>query len=306
MPSILHHDLVLDNVSRELVDRDILTFFRRKFSEIGNIFEDVTPDWPGEERLRLLVGKSEGLFIYAATVCRFLKHNDQWAPEDLLERFILSNADNQYQKQKTSTPNKSPFSELDKIYTQVLSCSLDRIEDSEDKAEIAGEISKIITTLAVLFQPLSLSALGCILGIDYRTIKRRLRHLRSLFSVPVDKSSPVRLLHPSFRDFLFDSQRCTSHHFSIEKKVAHKRMSEQCFNILSKSLKQDICNVNRPGTFVSDIERTRIQQALPLDVEYACTYWVQHVLSSGVELRDDHWTHGFLKRNILHWLEALS
>jgi hypothetical protein len=33
---------------------------------------------------------------------------------------------------------------------------------------------------------------------------------------------------------------------------------------------------------------------------------VQHVLSSGVELSDDHWVHGFLRQHILHWLEALS
>jgi hypothetical protein len=30
------------------------------------------------------------------------------------------------------------------------------------------------------------------------------------------------------------------------------------------------------------------------------------VLRSEVELRDDHWIHGFLRRHILHWLEALG
>jgi hypothetical protein len=33
---------------------------------------------------------------------------------------------------------------------------------------------------------------------------------------------------------------------------------------------------------------------------------MQHVLRSGIELRDNHWIHRFLRRHILHWLEALS
>ena len=92
----------------------------------------------------------------------------------------------------------------------------------------------------------------------------------------------------------------------MEQRVAHKRISEQCVRILSHTLKHDICHVNRPGVFVSDIERTRVEQALHPEVEYACTYWVQHILSSEIELRDEHWIYGFLRRYILYWLEALS
>jgi hypothetical protein len=306
MPSILHHDLVLDHVPQELVDRDIMTFFNQEFLEIRHIFENISPDWPGIERLTLLVQKSGGLFIYAATVCRFIKSNDQWLPDDLLRIFIPSDSAKKSRKLKRRMPTTSPFSELDKIYTQILDYSLKRIENPQDQADIAGEIREIISTLGVLFQPLSLVALGYILETDHVTIHQRLKHLRSVLSVPDDESSPVRLLHPSFQDFLFDNERCVSRHFSVEEKVAHKRVSEQCVNILSNSLKQDICNVNRSGMFVLDVERTKIQQALPLQVEYACTYWVQHVLSSGVELGDDYWVHGFLSRHILHWLEALS
>jgi hypothetical protein len=306
MSSILHHDLVLDHVPRELVDQDILIFFKQQFSEIRYIFENISPDWPGVERLGLLVEKSGGLFIYAATVCRFIKSNDQWSPDDLLGIFIPNDTSKESQKRKQRMPKSSPFSELDKIYTQILDYSLKRIENPQDQADIADEIGEIISTLAVLFQPLSLIALGYILDMEHTTIYQRLIHLRSVFSVPDNESSPVHLLHPSFRDFLFDSQRCTSHHLPIGEKLAHRRISEQCFYILSKSLKQDICDVKRPGIFVSDIERTKIQQALSLEVKYACTYWVQHTLSSGVELHDDHWIHGFLKQHILHWLEALS
>jgi len=304
IPSILHHDLILDHEPRQQVDRDILTYFKQQFLEIRNTFEIVGPAWPGAERLSLLVEKSAGLFIYAATVCRFIKQNDQWGPDDLLGIFIPCDTAGKSRKRKRKTPKTSPFSELDKIYTQILDYSLKRIKN-QDQAEIADEISEITSTIAILFQPLSLTTLGCILDIDHTTIHQRLKHLRSVFNVPDDESSPVRLLHPSFRDFLFDSRRCANRQFSVEEKVAHKRISEQCLKILSKSLKQDICGVNQSGIFVSDIERTRIQQVLPSHLEYACSYWMQHVLCSGIELRDDHGIHGFLRRHILHWLEAL-
>src|SRR6202012_5362502 len=90
MPLILHHDMVLDNVSREVVNGDIFTFFRQEFSEIRDIFEDIDPSWPGEERLALLVQNSAGLFIYAVTVCWFIENNEQCAPEDLICTFTIS------------------------------------------------------------------------------------------------------------------------------------------------------------------------------------------------------------------------
>ena len=304
MPSIYHRDLVLDEVAREVVDQDILTFFKKEFSEIRDI-EEVAPDWPGEHRLNLLVNKSEGLFIYAATVCRFLKNNDHWSPEDLLSVFVSDIQVNKSRKRKRSAPLKSPFSELDKIYTQILDYSLKHIENPRDKARIAKEMRIIISAIAAVSQPLSTMVLGRLLDIEPNVIHRRLRHLKSVFKVPDDESSPIFLLHPSFRDFLFDHRRCTSQHFSITEQEVHKRIAEHCMNLLSNILKRDICNVKRHGTLVSDVKMSTIQQCLPLEVQYACMYWVQHVLKSG-KLSDDNWVHGFLNRKLLHWLEALS
>ena len=309
MPSIYHRDLVLDEISREVVDRDILTFFKMQFSEIREIFEEVAPDWPGEQRLNLLVNKSEGLFIYAATVCRFLKSNYHWSPDDLLSIFVPDVPDIQgskSQKRKRSTPLKSPFSELDKMYIQILGYSLKHIEDLRDKAHIANEMRNIISAIVVVSQPLSPMVLGRLLDIEYTAIHRGLRPLRSLFNVPDDESSPIFPLHPSFRDFLFDRQRCTSQYFSITEQEVHKGMAKNCINLLSNILKHDICNVKRHGILVSDVKMSTIQKCLPPEVQYACIYWVQHVLKSGTKLSDDNWVHEFLNRNVLHWLEALS
>jgi hypothetical protein len=118
-----------------------LIYFEQQFLEIGHTFEIVSPAWPGAERLSLLVEKSAGLFIYAATICRFIKRNDQWGPDDLLGIFIPCDTAAKSRKRKRKTPKTSPFLELDKIYTQILDYSLKRTEN-QDQAEIADEIAR--------------------------------------------------------------------------------------------------------------------------------------------------------------------
>jgi hypothetical protein len=308
--SILHHDLVLNSVSRDIVDQDIRTFFKTQFSEISKEFKGISSDWPGPEKINALVEKSDGLFIYAATVCRFIKTHDQWSPKDLLEIFIpASNASTDRPskpRRKQATPKKSPFSELDEIYTHILERPLHRIRDLRDKEEIASEVREIISTIAILFQPQPLPTLSCILDLDQVTIQLRLKHLGAVLSIPADDSSAIRTLHPSFRDFLFDNQRCINHHFRSNELADHSRLSELCLDILSKHLKEDICDVQRSGVTLLSIDKSRIEKAIPPEVEYACTYWLQHLLQSEIELDDDHQIHQFLKHQILHWFEALS
>ncbi|KAF2008283.1 hypothetical protein BU24DRAFT_445587 [Aaosphaeria arxii CBS 175.79] len=72
------------------------------------------------------------------------------------------------------------------------------------------------------------------------------------------------------------------------------------------ALKQDICGVDTPGMLVAEIERRKVEQSLPPELQYACLYWVQHVQKSGTELRDNDQVHRFLQEHLLHWLEALG
>jgi NACHT domain len=85
MPGIIHHDLVLHHVSRTAVDHDITLFLRDKFCEMREEFEYLPTDWPGDNKIEHLVEQANGLFIFAATVCRFIKGDGQWFPQDLLD-----------------------------------------------------------------------------------------------------------------------------------------------------------------------------------------------------------------------------
>ena len=75
---------------------------------------------------------------------------------------------------------------------------------------------------------------------------------------------------------------------------------------MSTSLKQDICGLDAPGVLVANVARSRVEQCLPPEVQYACLYWIQHFHKSGTPLRDNDEVHQFLKEHLLHWLEALG
>jgi hypothetical protein len=61
-----------------------------------------------------------------------------------------------------------------------------------------------------------------------------------------------------------------------------------------------------PGTIIADVESSRVEQCLSLEVQYACLYWIQHLRRSGAQLRDNDNVDQFLRNHFLHWLEALS
>jgi len=306
MPGILHRDLVLDNVSQPIVDHDISVFFEDQFREIRDTFEYLPADWPGDENIALLVSKAEGLFIYAATVCRFIKTNEWCRPQDLLALFIPSSADNQSRNTNRRTPRKSPTEELDKLYIQILENALKGVEDAQDREDLAAEFKQVIGALAILSEPLSINALSNLLSVDEWTINLTLQSLRSVLKVSEEDGSPIRLLHASFPDFLFDKQRCCNQYFWVDDKEAHGGLVESCIQLMSTSLGRDICSLHVPGMLARELDRSLIEQYLPSELQYACRYWVQHLQKSSIQLHDDGLVPEFLRDHLLHWLEVLS
>jgi hypothetical protein len=310
MPAILHHDLLLHDVPRILVDHDISLFLRIQFREISSNSEYLPADWPGDKAIDRLVQKADGLFIYAATVCRFIKTNDQWLPRDLLEVFLPPNERLNHSKNlPRRIPSTSPTAELDAIYTQILQHSIKGVREDKDKEQLSKDFKQVIGSTVVLSRPLSSAALGKLLEHDQETIYLRLRHLRSVLNVPNDQNAPIRLLHPSFPDFLLDKQRCCDPHFWVDEKKAHAALADCCIRLMSSSqngLRKDICGLHAPGTLVGEVEEDQIDQCLPAELQYACRYWVQHLQRSSAPLHDDEQVHIFLREHLLHWLEALG
>lgn len=83
-------------------------------------------------------------------------------------------------------------------------------------------------------------------------------------------------------------------------------MAANCLRLLLECLKQDLCEVEAPGTPRSAISAEKINTCLPSDVRYACLYWVYHFNKADIYIFDGADTHAFLIRHFLYWIEALA
>ena len=92
----------------------------------------------------------------------------------------------------------------------------------------------------------------------------------------------------------------------MDEKTAHQSLADKCVELMSSSLKQDICGMKDPGALIAQVQRSQIENCLAREVQYACLHWVHHLEKSGAQFRDDDKVHRFLKEHFLHWLEALG
>ncbi|XRM45048.1 hypothetical protein ABZX51_008150 [Aspergillus tubingensis] len=251
--------------------------------------------------VRTLADRSDGLFIYAATACRFLDGVDDL--EDLQARMRGLSADDS---------GESPQEILDRTYSQILSYSVihSSRKTKTEKADFFGLFQRIIGAVVVLAEPLSIATLEGLLGLSGKAPKTRklLSSLSSVVSSGDSSESPIRLLHLSFRDFLLGQpqRRCLYDEFCIDSREAHRVLLKSCLNLLSSTLKQDICSLDDPSFLAKDIDPSLLDQKIPVRVRYASQYWSHHLQQADLELSDDDCVHQFLKQNFLYWLELMS
>jgi NACHT domain len=298
IPAQVHQDFILHDISQSVVEQDIKFFFQDNLGRIQRE-HNLPADWPCEQHITCLVGRACRLFIYAATVCRFI--GESRFPEQRLIQILQG-----------SDTNREPERNLDLIYTQILRDSVDRDSDEREKAVWLELFHHTVGSIVVSFDLLSINTLCKLISVEQRQIEVVLRYLHSVLDVPEKQNSHIRLLHPSFRDFLLDSQRCQDMQFWVDKRIAHENLYTRCMQLMSTCLRRNIYGLKSPGELASSVESSVLIQYLPGHVQYACRYWVGHLS----RLKDHLWEGGepferskvikFLQEDFLHWLEALS
>jgi hypothetical protein len=177
----------------------------------------LSSDWPATDQILALVQLAVPLFIYAATVCRYIGTKGS-NPKACLERVL------QYQK--------ATFSQLDGTYLPILDQLLDGQEEDEQE-EWLYAFQDVIGSIVILESPLSTTSLACLLQVPKEEVKCQLNSLHSVLSVPHDKNAPVRLLHLSFRDFLVDPRKQGQSPFWVDEKNTQKKLVSRCLKLMS-------------------------------------------------------------------------
>jgi hypothetical protein len=252
--------------------------------------------WPGEEVVKQLVQIASGLFIWAATACRFI--------QEVEKAFLIRKRLAAILQAGSSIAEQQPEKHLNEIYTTVLRHSIPAKCSNEEREEFLNMLKDTLGAIVTLLSPLSILSLSRLLRFQPEEVHDYLEDLHSILDIPKDHTRQIRLHHPSFRDFLLNKDRCNDSW--VNEKQANERLASRCIQLMSTSLKDNICGITIPGTLVADIESCRVEQSLPPEVQYACLHWVQHLRRSGAQLQDNDYIHQFLQKHLLHWLEALS
>ncbi|KAF1808535.1 WD40 repeat-like protein [Eremomyces bilateralis CBS 781.70] len=294
IPDAEYQDFILHNISPPVVDHDITIFLKDNLRLIGQE-RSLGADWPSGDNIRRLVQNASGLFIWAATAYRFIRDGRRFTEKRLAT--ILDGRSND-----ATAPEKH----LNGIYITVLRCSVSLDYSDEEKEELYGMLRQILGSIVLLLSPLSSPSLGRLIRLPTKDIDQTLDDLHAILDIPEDRRRPLRLHHPSFRDFLLDKKRCSDSNFWVNEKQVHGALATSCIQLMSTTLKQDICGIEAPGVLIADVPSHRVEQYLTPEVQYACLYWVQHLQKSNTQLQDNDQVHEFLQVHLLYWLEALS
>ena len=171
--------------------RDIEVFLRDGFAKIranNPILSHVEQPWPTEGIIDLIVQRSSGQFIYAATVLKFVD-SEFFSPTKQLALVLK--------------PDSAAFSDLDRLYTQILSVYPSEVNITH----ILGIISISHGELAEVMED--------IFGMEEGELKLVLRGLSSLMkdSNRVATSYVIpHFAHASFGDYLSNSSRSGPFH----------------------------------------------------------------------------------------------
>ncbi|KAI5921913.1 vegetative incompatibility protein HET-E-1 [Camillea tinctor] len=293
-----YQDLVLHERSVPTIEHDISIYLHHELTKIKSHYNRTVPhhrqlpqNWPNSFEVDGIIKMSIPLFIFAATTCRFLADRRGGNPDEKLSEVL------KYQ-------TKSQESNLDATYLPVLNQLLANLPRREEN-KVMGLFKRLVGSIIILQNPLPTSSLSRLLDISQDEIENLLDFLHSVLNIPSSPKFPVRLFHLSFRDFLLDPSKCGKIPFWIDEKEAHRQLAVDCLRLLDETLQRDICQLQWPEIRLESISRQKIDDKLPLEVQYACQYWIYHIELAEDGIYDGSEAHCFLKRHFLHWLEAL-
>ena len=288
---------LLHEVKLSSVDGDIRLYLQEKLTAVVKRRSNfnVSDPWPSDKDLVALTKKSSGLFIFAATLARFIE-SEHHEPNERL-RLIVTPSDSTVHEGRAG---------IDPLYTQVLRLAFLGVKE----VTVFANFRRVLGAVVVAFNPLSREQIAKMLDLDPFLIATTLRHLHSVLLVPNEDSKEIRVFHKSFPDFLQDRDRCPDPKFFIDSPVHHGDIALDCLKLLKK-LKPNPCDLLDYMTNLDIANRPELLDGkVGSGTRYACGYWATHVRSSPttgeyVDRLISSITE-FFDKNVVPWIEVMS
>ncbi|KAB5590477.1 hypothetical protein CTheo_6091 [Ceratobasidium theobromae] len=279
--TILH----LHEIEKSLVQADIELYLKEELA--------LGPMSPTEDEIVQLAIRSGNLFIYAATLVRYIQPSgDSFDPQRRL-RSVLT----------ISPESTGKYAEIDGLYAAVLRAALERKGLESEEAE---DVRAVLWTVLCVQEPVKVETLSTLAGVN--DIRRTLSALQLLRSV-VHLSETSRLastLHASFPDFMFSKER--SGLLYCDPPRHNQLLAERCFEVMKTQLRFNICGLQSsfvPDSNVGGLEG-RISKAILTTLSYACRYWADHLEVATNSSDLSIMLQEFLSVRLLFWIEVLS
>ncbi|KAH7339485.1 quinon protein alcohol dehydrogenase-like superfamily [Rhizoctonia solani] len=275
--------VVLHELDRHAVQADIETYLKATLAEIQ----------PTEEQIAMLVERAGILFIYAATVVRYISHDRfRRNPRARLTNVLESSA------------SENKHKEIDELYGIILQSALD--DPALDRAE-REDMLLVLHTVICAQEPLAVEALSALLKMhDPNRVRVALRPLWSVLHIS-GASELVTTLHASFPDYIFDPLR--SKKYYCDSALHNQTISLLCFDLFSTIHPRfNICGLQ--SSYVPDDEieglEARIQAVVSLELFYVAQNWGTHLRSAIVSPDLVYRLERFLSTQLLLWMEVMN
>jgi len=267
----------LHNVEEMLVQEDIFKYLQDELPSIS------------EQSIRIIVVQSGKLFIYAATIVRYLSTGNT---KSRLKK-VTSNA--------VQNPEKAQTKYLDTLYSDIITAAITAVTDTvEDQAQIL----EILYTTTHSARPVSCGVISKILGHDTEWVERIISNLQSVLYIN-SKDQGIYTFHASFPDYLVDKTR--SDIFFCDSSKQHHLLAKGCFDTMEE-LQFNICKL--PSSFVKDKEvldiNDIIERNIDTGLQYSCQFWHYHLgrANMGEDLAKA--LNLFIGERGVFWIEAMN
>jgi hypothetical protein len=239
----------------------------------------------GSKDIDFLVQFSEGLFIAASTVIKFLKDSPT------------------LRLQKVRLHGLQGLQGLDDLYRLIMETAIEGVT-LPDEQEF---FRVIIGTIILASARLSLQALVDLLLLHEEIKELVLHRLRSVIHVPDTSSGLVHAFHSSFHDFLVNPKYNKTSWF-IDTAKYHAFLANCCLERMSlrvDRLTKDMCHLQKHTKRNRDPDVREKVRLLPGDLVYASRYWAGHFAKSKQDVSLLELLTKFAFECILHWIEVL-
>ncbi|CUA68966.1 putative WD repeat-containing protein all2124 [Nostoc sp, PCC 7120] [Rhizoctonia solani] len=279
--------LVLHELDTSVVQADIEKYITAALARLE----------PSSSVIAKLVVDAGALFIYAATAVRYISDkNFGRNPKGRLQTVLNLDLSAPGMKQK----NKP----IDQLYTAILRAAFE--DEGIDEVERA-DMTHLLHTIVTAQEPLTISALCGLLKLENDDrVRAAIRPLWSVLHI-TGTNELVTTLHASFPDYMFNNERSGFHY--CDKKAQHATLARLCLDCIDTTTPRfNICGLE--SSFVSDKDvlglDDQVQDAIPLELVYACRYWSTHVRAAYENQALLLLAERFMSTQFLLWLEVMN